>query len=445
MSAAWALLGMLVQTPEAAPQLVAGPMVGHVAPDHARIWVQGDGPGWYTVEVREGGAAEWRRPGGYLGRGGRPSLDRQRGNTAVIEVGGLQPATRYEYRLVNAAGPLPAESEQAFRTPPPHGVAEDFTVAFGSCAGDWGPDPSQPVFRAVDARHPDVFLWLGDNVYYTREAAEWEDPAKMWARWQRQRALPNLQPLLRRSAHYAVWDDHDFGPDDTDRLFPLRDVALSVFSSYWANPGYGSEGSPGVWHRFQRGRVEFFLLDTRYHRDPDWMEPGPHKSMLGAAQWRWLAEGLAHSRADFKLIVSATQVLARYHRYESWDLFPADRARLLQLIGEQQIGGVVFLSGDRHIGEVLRWTPPEAPYPLYEFTSSPLAAGLHEPVADEQAGDRVPGSLVQAEHFAWLEFRFPEGESPLLRYTPYGVNGSALQPSTELRLTELQPAATAPR
>lgn len=428
---------------QGAPQVAAGPMVGHVSEERARVWVQASGPGWLVLEVRPAGTEEWGRARWPSGRERRAAVDAGRDFTAVCEVDGLAPATDYEYRLCNADGPLPAASEQSFRTPPPPGEAEDFMVAFGSCAGDWGPDPSQPVWKAVDALHPQAFLWLGDNVYYDRDSAEWTDPAAMGARWRTQRALPNLQPMLRRTASYAVWDDHDFGPDDTDRLYPHREASLGIFTSYWANPSFGTGGEQGVWHRFTRGRVEFFLLDTRFHRDPDWVEAGPDKTLLGAAQWEWLERSLAESRADFKVIVSATQVLARYHDYESWNLYPADRDRLLRRIRERRIGGVFFLSGDRHFGEVLRWLPPSAPYPLWEFTSSPLAAGLHHTVPDDQAPERLPGSAAEAENFGVLEFRFPRGDpapgAAAVRFTLRAVDGAVLRGPVELRLADLQP------
>ena len=412
-------------------------MVGHVAPDRARIWMQGTDLGWWTVEVRRDGG-EWQSSRRADGRRIRAFCDPEYDLAAVCEVLGLEPGQRYEYRLRTRKGVLPAESEQSFRTPPLPGTADDLTLAFGSCAGDWGPDPSQPVFRSIDSLRPDVFVWMGDNLYYARDGREWSEPRLMSARWRRQRAMPHLQPLLRRTAHYAIWDDHDYGPDNSDKTYVHKNRSLELFTRYWANPSFATNGEPGVWHRFAWGRVELFLLDTRYHRDPDWQEPGPDKALLGEAQWKWLSRSLRASRADFKVIVSATQVLARYHAFESWSMYPADRERLLRMIREARISGVLFLSGDRHSGEALRWDRPDAPYPLYEFTSSPLAAGIGTVVPDAEAADRIPGTSVAQENFGMLRFDFSGGE-PELHFTAHDVHGKVLHEGVTVKLSELQP------
>lgn len=409
-------------------------MVGHVGPDRARIWVQARTPGWAWVEVREEGG-EWVRARWHDGRPARTVLVPEEDLAGVLEVPGLAPGRRYEYRIVRPEGPVPVVHEQAFRTPPPPGRAEDLVVAFGSCAGDWGEDPSQPIWKAVDGLRPDLFLWLGDDVYFSLAEKEWLDPAAMARRWRLQRALPALQPLLAHTAHYAVWDDHDYGPNDADKTWRGRDVALGLFTRYWANPGYGTGGEPGVWFRFRRGRVEFFLLDSRSHRDPAAQEPDRFKTQFGEVQWRWLEEVLAASDADFKVLCSPVQVLADYHSFEGWWAYPGDRRRLFDLVRRQRIDGLVLLSGDRHIGEVL--VGRDLGYPLYEFCSSPLAAGIGTPPPAELPA-RVPGTLVQQENFGLLRFEFGVEGGPRLRYAAYGVSGQPLHPEVVVRLRQLR-------
>ena len=62
------------------------------------------------------------------------------------------------------------------------------------------------------------------------------------------------RPLLRHAPQYAIWDDRDFGPSDSDRTFPLREASGAIFERYWANPSYGSEpGLDGIWSSFEAG------------------------------------------------------------------------------------------------------------------------------------------------------------------------------------------------
>ncbi len=430
---------------QAPPAVVAGPMLGHLEARRARLWIQVARPALLGLRYREEGETSWRRPRTCDGRRLSTWALPEGHGTAVLDLPGLEAERSWECQVValeeGEERPLAA---LAFRTPPPAGIPEAFRVAFGSCAGSSGTDPAQPVWRGIARTRPDLFLWLGDNVYYEVASREWNDPEAMFARWRRQRSLPLLQPVLGAMAHYAIWDDHDYGPDNSDKTWRLRDESLFVFRSFWANPASGSEGVPGVWFSFQRGRVEFLMLDTRYHRDPDTDLDDGGKSLLGAAQRAWLERRLKASRADFKVIVSGTQVLARYHGYESWDLYPRDRDFLLGLIRRERIGGVLFLSGDRHQGEVLRWLPPEVPYPLYEFTSSPLAARVHRPESEPEAPERLPGSLVRQEHFGFLSFQPREGGTEL-RFEARDLEGRPI-PGTDVVLDsrELQAPAREP-
>ncbi len=414
--------------------LASGPMLGHVGPERARVWVQGGQRGWVWAEYRREGE-DWRRARHFDGREARTYLHPDQDYAGVCELPGLEPGSRYEYRIRREEGLYPAPNPQRFRTPPRPGQAEDLVVGFGSCAGDWGEDASQPVWRAVHAQRPDLFLWLGDNIYFRLQESEWLDPAAMAERWRIQRGLDSLQPLLAGTAHYATWDDHDYGPNDSDKGYARKFDSLELFQRYWANPGAGSGGAPGVWHRFRRGQVEFFLLDGRFHREPQSQEPDAHKTQFGEAQWRWLEAALRESDAAFKVLASPSQVLADYHSYEGWWAYPADRERLYRLAAEAQIDGLVLISGDRHIGEVL--VGERLGYPLYEFCSSPLAAGIGSRPPDDLPM-RLPGTLVTVENFGLLRFEFGAVGGPRLRYQAHDVEGRALHPEVVVPLSALQ-------
>jgi alkaline phosphatase D len=105
--------------------------------------------------------------------------------------------------------------------------------------------------------------------------------------------------------------------------------------------------------------VQVILLDTRFFRSPlkptdQRNAPGrerylpdedPTKTMLGEAQWAWLADRLREP-AEVRLIVSSVQVLAEGHGWERWGNFPRERQRLYDLIRDTGARGVVYLSGD---------------------------------------------------------------------------------------------------
>ena len=120
--------------------------------------------------------------------------------------------------------------------------------------------------------------------------------------------------------------------------------------------------------------------------------------MLGAAQWQWLKQQLRQP-ADVRLIVSGVQVVAEGHGWECWGNFPAEQTRLYDLIRSTQAKGVVFLSGDRHIGAFYRQQRAGS-YPLYELTSSGMT---HAWSTAKEAGPNRLGELVTQNHFATLD------------------------------------------
>ena len=103
-----------------------------------------------------------------------------------------------------------------------------------------------------------------------------------------------------------------------------------------------------------------------------WIRGSPESTadILGAEQWAWLEQQLATSTADINLIGSGIQVIATEQPYEKWAELPHARARLFDLIAKTKPRNVIFLSGDRHLGEISRCTDPRIPGPLYDITSS---------------------------------------------------------------------------
>ena len=163
---------------------------------------------------------------------------------------------------------------------------------FGSCAYVNDPAFDRPgtpygsdheIFDAMAAKKPALMLWVGDNTY-TREV-DFHSPSGIRYRYRHDRALPPLQPFLASTHHYATWDDHDYGPNDSDGTFPLKDVSLERLQAVLAGRAYGLRETPGVFQRFQWNDVELFLVDDRYYRKPEGWPAGPGKACSAACRW----------------------------------------------------------------------------------------------------------------------------------------------------------------
>jgi alkaline phosphatase D len=172
--------------------------------------------------------------------------------------------------------------------------------------------------------------------------------------------------------------------------------------------------------------VQVILLDTRYFRSA--LRRGavrghyarsddPRDTLLGAAQWEWLAEQLRRP-AELRLLVSSVQVVADEHDYERWDALPHERQRLLALVGETRAGGVVVLSGDRHHAELSVLEDSAVGYPLHDLTSSSLNQPKDGPYEDNR--HRV-GAVVGRSNFGSIEVDWGSGVVTLRIWDEHGV------------------------
>jgi len=263
-------------------------------------------------------------------------------------------------------------------------------LSFGSC-NDQKKD--QGIWKAITASDPDVWLWLGDNIYADRKTKSYPkafDPAtieEMRLMYEKQKKEPEYVKLRSQVGKLVgTWDDHDYGLDDSGKEFPWKRESKELFHDFLDEP----KDSPlrrreGVYNSHVFGppgrRVKLIILDTRYHRDPIFS----NGDMLGEEQWHWLEEELVRSDAQVNLVASSIQFIPNHHatlcplcnledspfRVESWCHFSREKQRFVDLITRNKVEGVILLSGDIHSGELLEASPScILPYSLYEITSS---------------------------------------------------------------------------
>lgn len=410
-------------------RLMQGPMVGAIGPDRVRLHLRTSARVRVSVEyaTRPDFTDARLSPAAETG----PETD----YIALIDLIGLKPQTLYYYRARLDDAPDGYQKRLPpfhFTTAPAAGHRQGFSVAFGSCARIQAA-PIQPVWDAIAAQSPDLFLWLGDNVYH-----DTLEPRIMDEMWRWQRSVPNLQPLLRTVPQLAIWDDHDFGLNDHDRTNPVKDQALESFKRYWANPSYGLPDVPGVFFRFGYGDVDFFMLDSRYYRDPNAAPDTPDKTLLGKRQLDWLKAGLKDSRASFKILACGSGWSdAKGPGGDSWAAFRHERDALFDFIRDEKIEGVVLLSGDTHVGELnaIPWSE-KGGYDLYDLVSSPLAQDTESNWPDRRPERRIRQVYAADVNFGLIRFDYdPE---PRLTFNLYNSRGQAAWAPLVLRASELR-------
>ncbi len=299
-------------------------------------------------------------------------------------------------------------------------------LSFGSCAKE---DQPQPIWSAVQATRPEVWVWAGDNVYN-----DTEDLAEIERKWATLSAIPGYAKV--RDAARAVlgtWDDHDYGRNDAGAEYPMRAESQQRFLDFLGvDASSPRRQREGVYHTMTFGpvgqRLQVILLDTRYHRsaldeyprgaDGRFVRYRPRNdrdaTFLGEAQWQWLERRLREP-AEFRLIVSSIQFVADEHRFEKWANLSRERSRMLRLIDETGAEGVVFLTGDRHHAELSRLVRP-GKYPIYDLTASGLNASLPRPDGHTRPLEINPhrvGSHFRGHHFGLVTIDWAQADPSL--------------------------------
>jgi alkaline phosphatase D len=290
-------------------------------------------------------------------------------------------------------------------------------IAFGSCIDQTKP---QPIWSVINDSKPDLFIFGGDNVYASEQPWRLDKLQSAYAQLAQNAGFAQLRST---TPFQVIWDDHDYGLNDGGADFPHKQASKDEFLKFWNLPTTDPRHSrEGLYHSSIYGSegkfVQIILLDCRSFRSalrptdvrnaagkerylPD---VDAAKTMLGATQWLWLEQQLLLP-ADVRFIVSGVQVIVEGHGWEGWCNFPTEQTKLINLISSTRANGVVFLSGDRHIGAMYKHqavgsTPT---YPLYELTSSGMT---HAWSTAKEVGPNRLGELVTQNHFAQIDINW---------------------------------------
>ena len=319
-------------------------------------------------------------------------------------------------------------------------------IAFGSCSKQ---TKDQPILDVILRTNPDLMIYLGDNIY-----ADTRLPGRMRAKYARLARRPEFARLQQGVPIVSTWDDHDYGTNDGNKLYEMKEASKAAFMDFWGVPESSERRQrPGIYghHLFEAAgrRLQLIVLDTRWFLDPlqenlpdddraydypfkNQYQPSddPELTLLGAAQWRWL-EARLKEPADLRIIASSIQFGHTYNGYESWNNLPEEKARLQQLIRDTGAKGVLILSGDVHWGEISRMQPDIVDYPLYDVTSS----GLTQIWKSTEVNENRLGRVVSEEHFGLLKIDWSAAD-PAITMELRGLSGETLNAET-VRASEL--------
>lgn len=306
-------------------------------------------------------------------------------------------------------------------------------IAFGSCGSQ---DHPQPVLDTALGHHPELFIWLGDNIY-----GDTKDMSVLKAKYAELGAKPEFRRLKKAARFLATWDDHDYGWNDSGRHYPFKKESKEIFLDFWEEPADSPRRQhEGIYTSYlfegNGRRLQVILLDNRTFRDDLRRYRGelsnderffypldyyPHEiedsTLLGEAQWQWL-EGELRKPADLRIIGSGSQFSISFNGYEAWANFPHERQRMLDLVKKTRANGVMFITGDVHYGEVSVLKDKDL-YPIYDVTASGITSTWLFATPNE---NRIEGPVME-NHFGMLTIDWTP-KDPQVNMEIYDVRGN---------------------
>jgi alkaline phosphatase D len=394
------------------PSLPDGTAVGDITSHSAELWLKTAGS--KRIQVEWASVEAWRKISAMASvqspAARTPPLltGPETDFTVTVSFEKLSPNTRYRYYVLVSD---PDAGKRDFR---PHVAAQgEFTTLPEASAsvpltfawsGDLGGqdrcrqgEGGYPIFDTIREQKPDFFVFLGDTIYGDNVClAPPNEPGTNFiattlgeyrAKHHYQRGAAALRRFLETVPVYVVWDDHEVKNNFAGPFEAQMPAGRQALREYW--PIHTDLSDPHRLYRQVRygSDLELFLLDTRQYRSRNADPDGPAKTMLGAAQLRWLLDGMEASTATWKVIVTSVPLSVpkggglAVPGYDGWaggtdgTGFERERQVIVDAIVEKQIANVVFLGGDIHWVQANIYDPnQDGVVDFHEFVSGPLSA-----------------------------------------------------------------------
>ncbi|MDN5204665.1 alkaline phosphatase D family protein [Fulvivirgaceae bacterium BMA10] len=402
---------------------LGGPMLGKLTKNSVSVWVRTVKPAKVEVEVSGGDMVK---------RYGPVHSSPESDLTAIVHLTDLKPSTTYEYKVFIEGNLIKTAQKSQFKTLPADIDTSGVRIAFGSCPHRWGLG-NEKLFDQIHNRNPDALLLLGDIAVQDRDNHLGLHRADYLLRdfylaWQNFAASVPV---------YASWDDHDYFNNDKAGIpsgYTEQDKenVWKVFKHAWNNPAYGlGEHGKGIFFRTRIGPSDIIMTDNRYFRS------GEKGSFLGREQMDWLKEQLLDCKGPF-IILSCGSMWSDYvsNGKDSWGVNAPDaREEIFQLIEENNISGVILISGDRH-GARGFYIPRPSGFKFYEFEAASLGGRVGPPATHTSWNTQLFG--IDGK-FAFGELTFDTSlNDPEVTFRLIGEDGSMIYTQT-IRRSQLTP------
>lgn len=363
------------ETAEAA-YMTHGPVVGGVSAKKAKVFLRTDQGA--SVKIQYGTAPNLLNSLMTV----TFQTSSEKDFTKIIPLSGLSPKTTYYLNVLVDGVPQFSPPYPSFKTFPATTDPRRFKFIILT---------DFKTQRRVTEAFPTFLNASQEGAAFTFISGDFDhrDPETLFEKRRMFKDLYNLNSLgltdfvngiLRRMPIVHHWDDHDAGGNNIDKTYPYWNRSYRVFQEYV--PTYNLPlVNYGIWQHFIYAHVDFFVLDNRSQRDLNIDPDDENKSMLDGdnlgpnGQLEWLKQGLLNSTARWKIIFSSVVTNTTTKHGDSWAAFQTEWVNLKNFIHDNEISGVVFISGDLHMGGIDDGNASGFPEMVVPSPNSPESCG----------------------------------------------------------------------
>lgn len=398
------------------PNLLLGPLLGHVTEKTALVWAQTDAPALgaeaICCEVFSDSGATNPIPGSPF----RLETTEASANTGTCQLSLPSANCRYYYRLTHNGRPLHDEPYTFLTMPDDRPDRLVFSVT--SChqpfkhKGQLSTVLWRALFAELIREQARFCLMVGDQVYADEDGRAWQECLKVnnaepdcferrtglyRALYRKYWDLPDVRRVMANFPSYMIWDDHEitngWGSSESHREITEQNIfeaAQKVYRDFQHAHNPQNDADPSaLYYGFHSGGCAFLTMDLRGHRQI-W-----NGQLLGDEQKAWIKDFIA-SRCQDALVLFVISSVPLFHLDTKWAWIPypdvtdqwsnehnkKDRRWLLDSLFDWMKADrrrkVVVLGGDVHVGTFARATLLDdsgnaTDLEIIQATSSPIS------------------------------------------------------------------------
>lgn len=338
---------------------------------------------------------------------------------ARLDIDNLKPGKKYRLLFLNGEREL-IDNRSFYAMP----EKEEHQVSVVSCMNDQYKKEQEPMWKELISTKPDAIFMIGDNVYadaiYGRLMKGGITPKDIWIRYEQTRQYLYIYRQKRLIPTYAVWDDHDFGENNGGKDFKHKEQVKEIFETFFPQSEQSNfKKGPGIASRLEFKDYSFYFLDNRSFRDKK-NSTGQH---FGAEQTKWLKDSVQKLKSKYVFLISGDQFFGAYHPFESFEGRHSKTFKNflkdLKAINNKKF---LFMSGDRHLSEIMEIKSDSLGYKTYEITSSGIHSSVYPGSFDKHPNPRQIAGKDGAHNFVNLNLQ-TEKDSLILNVKSIGKDG----------------------